>query len=332
MEFHYYAVYYLALQAGFPEADATVLAYSSQYLDNALVSYEVATERGPYSTIATHHFGFWDRDQEWEIWIPFHFFPAGPEASRPGRRDGSPANPLDVQPDSGPVKEMLVRALRTRNLYRVGIALHTYADSWAHQNFTGTREEWNRLDRRSALPPIGHAQAMRDPDQMDAAWVDDRLNGADAQVSNRSRFLACAGRIYRYLATYRRRSFADEELVLDRLQEILGPPERSEGERRDEFVIECGMEPYSRLTWRNEAFSAQNGWAGLDRELELESMVDKINWLKEELLHKTRILTRTPVKGSERFYDSHLYHWDQAARAHRTEALAQLTPLRRTGI
>ncbi|MFW5738001.1 MAG: DUF6765 family protein, partial [Spirochaetota bacterium] len=34
VEFHYYAVYYLAQQAGFSDEDARVLAHSSQYLDN----------------------------------------------------------------------------------------------------------------------------------------------------------------------------------------------------------------------------------------------------------------------------------------------------------
>ena len=327
VEFHYYSGYFLALQAGFSEEDAAVLSYSAQYLDDALVRYDVSTPSGTHQTIPTHHFGFWDKGQEWDVWIPFHFFPAGPEAKRPARWDAA-ENPLDVQPNSAPAKAMLVRALKTRDLYRVGIALHTYADTWAHQNFSGRNEAWNRLDQRSPLPPIGHAQARRDPDSYSSSWKDPRLALDRETVSNKERFLECAGRIYRYLATFNRRSFEDEELVVDRLSELLGPQSRGREERVNEFVIECGMEPYSRLTWRREAFEPRGGWSALQSELDLESTVDKIAWLKDELLHRTNVVRREPVTGKEGFYSSHLYRWDQAARAHRSEALEQLRDLR----
>ena len=327
VEFHYYTVYYLAQQAGFSDEDAEVLAYSSQYLDNALVSYEVEHPGGVYETLVTHHFGFWDRGQEWDVWIPFHFFPAGRDADRPSRRDAA-ENPLDVQPNSPRAKAMLVEALKSRDLYRVGIALHTYADTWAHQNFTGRNEAWNVVDPNSPLPPIGHAQARRDPDAIDAAWSDPRLAPPADTVDNRSRFLAAAGRIYRYLATYNRRSFADEELVIDRLDSILGPSELARDSRVEDFVIECGMETFSRLRWRKEAFDPPAGWSDMRWEIDLESTIDKLNWLKDELLHKTRVVRRQPVVAKDGFFSSHLYRWDRAARAQKTAALAALADLR----
>lgn len=326
-EFHYYTVSYLARQAGFTDDDADVLAYSSQYLDNALVSYQVEHPGGVYETLVTHHFGFWDRGQEWDVWIPFHFFPAGHDADRPRRRDGT-QNPLDVQPNSPRAKAMLVAALKSRDLYRVGIALHTYADTWAHQNFTGRNERWNVIDPDSPLPPIGHAQARRDPDAIDAAWRDPRLAPPADAVDNRRRFLAAAGRIYRYLATYNRRSFADEELVIDRLDTILGPPEFARESRVENFVIECGMERFSRLRWRKEAFDPPAGWSDLRWEVDLESSIDKLNWLKDELLHKTKVVRRRPVVARAGFFSSHLYRWDRAARAQKAAALAALADLR----
>jgi len=341
--FHYYTVYYLAEQAGFSPDDSSVLAYSSQYLDNALVSYSVATDDGTYVTLATHHFGFWDKSREWSIWIPFHFFPAGPEGNAAERRvdqagrvtrvaarrlDGQ-CNPLNVVANSDRVKQLLVEALRTRNLYRVGIALHTYADSWAHQNFSGKSEEWNRLDTASPLPPIGHAQKLRDPDRFDTVWEDPRLAGPERSVDSRKRNLEAAGRIYRYLATYNGRSFADEELVLANLERIMGPPGRKENEERvSDFVIECGMAPYSRALWRQEAFTGSG--ANLDPGFgngEMESTVDKLLWLKDELLHRTELLERQPVTAKPGFRRSHLYHWDQAARAQLESARSILSDL-----
>lgn len=336
VEFHYYAVWYLAEQAGFSREDARTIAYSSQYTDNALLPYLIAVDpaQNPhggaeYQTLATHHFGFWDKSQEWQVWIPFHFFPAGPEADGPSRTDGG-RNPLNVVAGSQRVKRLLIAALETRNLYRVGIALHTYADSWAHQNFTGRNETWNSVDRRSPLPSIGHAHRLRDPDDIDAVWNDPRLDGEAATADNRARFLAAAGKIYRYLATYNRNSFADEELVLDKLSELLGERGRkSADERMNDFTIFADVDPYRALDWREEAFVVDQ----FDIELaegmgeRARSTWDKISWLKDELLHKSKLLERRRRTGRPGFFASNLYRWDQAARAHLGDAVEILADL-----
>jgi hypothetical protein len=331
--FHYYTVYYLADQAGFSADECYTIAYASQYLDNALVQYAVQTENGVYETLATHHFGFWDKSREWSVWIPFHFFPAGPEAAAAGaarRRDGL-SNPLNVAPNSARVKQLLVEALRSRNLHRVGIALHTYADSWAHQDFSGKSEEWNRIDPNSPLPPIGHTQKLRDPDGSGKSWTDPRLRPPFAEISNRTRVLAAAGRIYRYLATYNRRSFADEELVVHNLERILGPPgAKSKEERTNDFIIECSMPEYRRTDWRQEAFEGEG--ARLDPGFgngEFDGTVDKLLWLKDELLHRTKLVKKQPVRGKPAFEKSNLYRWDLAAREQLESArliLADLVP------
>ena len=343
--FHYYTIYYLAEQAGFGSDDSSVIAYSSQYLDNALVRYGVQTDREVYETLATHHFGFWDKSREWTVWIPFHFFPGGPEANSgeiavsssgsrnriaTGRVDGA-TNPLNVVANSERVKRLLVDALNSRDLYRVGIALHTYADSWAHQNFSGRSEDWNRLDPSSPLPPIGHAQKLRDPDKLDSKWKDPRIRGSEGLIDSRKRNLEAAGRIYRYLATFNGRSFADEELVLSNLERIVGlPGAKSQEERVNDFIIDCGMEEYRRTTWRGEAFTGEG--ANLDPGFgngEMESTMDKLLWLKDELLHRTEILKRQPVKAKPGFYSSNLYRWDVAARAQLSSArtiIADLIP------
>ena len=326
VEFHYYTVYYLATAAGMSDDDACVLAYSSQYLDNALVAYEVSHERGTYVTQVTHHFGFWDRSQEWDVWIPFHFFPSGDRLSR-HRRDGA-ANPLDVRPDGPLVKQLLIGALRSRDLYRIGIALHTYADSWAHEHWSGRNEAWNRVDPSSPLPPIGHAQALRDPDSLNAVWADPRLEPPYDRVDNRARFLAAAARIYRYLATYTGRGFADEAFVIDRLSTIMGAPGTPSDERIADFVIECGMEQYSRRRWRIAAFAPPGGWTSRWDSSDIESTVDKLHWLRDEMLHKTRLIAREPVRANPGFFSSHLYRWDQAAIVQRRAALEILKPIR----
>jgi hypothetical protein len=56
------------------------------------------------------------------------------------------------------VTENLRRASATANLTAIGMALHTYADSYSHSGFCA---EWDDRNRRtgSVLPDIGHADA-----------------------------------------------------------------------------------------------------------------------------------------------------------------------------
>ena len=71
--FHYYAVRFLSLRSGFSPQDSRILAYSSQLLDRAIVPVTVIMDGGKEFIIPpTHHFGFWDKKQEAEIWtLPF---------------------------------------------------------------------------------------------------------------------------------------------------------------------------------------------------------------------------------------------------------------------
>lgn len=317
-EFHYYVVAFLCKQAGLRPDESTRIAYSSQYTDNALVPYEVHTDGSRYLTQVTHHFGFWDSSQETEVWIPFHFYPGDPSHPAARRADGT-TNRFSVTPDSPNVKKLLVAALKTRNPYRVGIALHTYADSWAHQNFSGRRETWNSVDALSLIPPIGHAQVMRSPDDLYAVWQDPRLVAGERQISNYERFLAAARKIYKYLATFNRRDFDDVDFVMERLVDIVGAPNRprTAEERKLDFLIATEVEEYRRNDWKDRAvfLDDQTG------EVDVSSTYDKLLWLKHEVLHKSGLLQPRPLRGKPGFYESDYHHFHEAARAHRRVAL-----------
>ncbi len=325
-EFHYYTLHFLAKRAGFDRDDAYVLAYSSQYLDNALVSYDIDTEKGRYETLVTHHFGFWNRRQETDVWIPFHFFPGDPHFEQARRVDGK-TNAFNVTPNSPRLKRYLIEALKSRNLYRVGIALHTFADSWAHQNFSGRNEEWNRIEENSLIPPIGHAQALASPDNLDGVWEDPRLLPPHRLVRNRDRFFAAARKIYGYLCTFNRKSFADWELVEERLIELLGKPsqEKTGKERVLDFIIDEDVPEYRRNEWRGEAFFLNESTGDED----IGSTYDKFLWLRNEVLHETKLVEKRPVRAKSDFYHSHLYLWNEAAIIQKKSArkvLADLLP------
>ena len=133
--------------------------------------------------------------------LPLHPRRPGP-ASRE-RVDGA-ASRWTVTPDSPLAKELLVAALKTGDDFRIGIALHTYADTWAHQHFSGRVEQGNVVDPSSPLPPAGHLQALRAPDDAAGRWTDARLVPELSRVDNAARFRAAARKIYRYLRTFLR--------------------------------------------------------------------------------------------------------------------------------
>lgn len=311
-EFHYYAVHFLATRAGFSQDEADIIAYSSQYVDDAIYSYEIVGGDGqfflPYRTIITQNYIFWDEDTRDLVYLPFHFVPGDPLRCSVERKEDI-SDPYIVTPDSQLSKELLVAALRSRSLYRIGIALHSYADTWAHQHFSGLIEDANIVDEASMLPPAGHLQALNEPDLVMRRWTDPRLY--NSEVDNRERYLRAAAKIYRYLRIYRGLGFEDEQQVLGELGEIWNRDGRDTKSRINDFVIASQMEFYDRSLWPSEAGivdrSADEHFGGYD----------KILWLKTAIAGKAgavRGVRRVECTGD--FSASRLYAWDRAARGH----------------
>ena len=317
IEFHYYIVRFLCKHAGFTDPEGEIVSYSSQFIDNNIISYSIDDGGKTYDTIPTQNYGFWDESFPKEVYIPFHFFPGDPRAAGEARRDGR-RNPLCCTPASPGLKELLVSGLHSRNLYRVGIALHTFVDSWAHQNFSGVLEDWNRLEGKSLIPAIGHAQAQRKPDKLDLTWVDPRLVRSLSKINNRDRVVKAARQAYKYLRTYNRLGFEDVDLVMWKLEQILGPRgrEKPAQERITDFVIELEVAPYDRTEWIRDSF-VPGEVAGDER---MFSGYDKFLWLKDALLYRSSLVARQPVPALPGFRKSHFYLWQEAARQHLTEA------------
>jgi hypothetical protein len=95
----------------------------------------------------------------------------------------------------------LKRALDGGTPYQGGIALHTYADTWSHQNFTGLQQEWNSVYPwynffKSIVPNIGHAEAGHSPDVISEIWTDHRIG---TQINNKKRAFEATAEIYKAL-------------------------------------------------------------------------------------------------------------------------------------
>ena len=138
-EFHYYVTYLIAAKAGFGPDEAEILAYGCQYTDdnNFVVKINPGEKGLEYGNYISQTVNITKPAGELlRIHPLFHFIPGDPVFDRAYRRDGA-MHWLNTTPDSGNARQIMDAALESDNAYRLGIALHAYADTWSHQNFAG---------------------------------------------------------------------------------------------------------------------------------------------------------------------------------------------------
>jgi hypothetical protein len=262
---------------------------------------------------------FWDEAVRRDIYLPFHFLPGG-ITGEPDRYSTSTANPYTVRPNGDIAKELLIQAFREKDPYLMGIALHSFADTWAHQNFSGLLEAGNSIQTDSSmlrLPPAGHLQALTQPDEPDRIWLDPRLPEPERWVNNADRFTQAAKKIYRYLCIYSNKSFGDEELVLDSMQSIWKTKSREE--RLADYTIRWDLAPWDAREWQLEAGARSRPSLFADIK-----NYDKLAWAKSELLKSLGEKPPSHQVDSD-FYSTKLYHWHEAAMEHRKRALHSLS-------
>lgn len=212
-DFHYYVTFALANRAGFSKDDSHVIAYAAQYVDDNNESQycredgplqfpsAIKTEDGFFRPIMTQSMSVKSLVYEIQkfVYVPFHFIPG--DNSQP--IDGH-FNKYSTTPDSRNARTLLRAALATGNPYRIGIALHTYADTWSHQNFTGYEEDWNsvfswRNPFRALAPNIGHADVSHLPDEISSTWNDYRFDKPYRERKNKKIALEACKRIFQEL-------------------------------------------------------------------------------------------------------------------------------------
>ncbi|MBP7264126.1 MAG: hypothetical protein KBB32_08120 [Spirochaetia bacterium] len=318
VEFHYYAIHALALEAGFDADTARIMASASQYVDTSTTALAFDAPQGRVDVAVTQNYVFWDDSVRRDIYLPFHFLPGEPQVSSALRKDGA-SNPYAVTANSTLAKELLVGAFRDKDPYIMGVALHAFADTWAHQNFAAQSASWNELDSGMSalgLPAAGHLHALSAPDEPDRTWTDSRLVPAKRTVVNTRRFADAARKIFRYFRVFLGKPFDDDDLVVERLASIWADPSRDG--RLAEYCIRYDLGPWDAQSWRLAAGAPpdRSPLAGVRH-------YDKLAWAKAELARALRGgLKAIPVSSS--LYQSELYQWHQAATEYRLRAQAAL--------
>ena len=234
IEFHYYMTYLIAVRAGYSTGDAVVIAHASQGIDDNHIPIEVAGGLlSPYRNRVSQTMDIVHPCDDAQIYPFFHFVPGNPASPTAARVDGT-IDPMVTTPHGDIARRMLARALAPKDLHRIGIAAHVYADTWAHQNFLGKRDPFNRLggspaqDALDVVLDVGHGAAEHRPDVPALIWTDRRL--IDSEVNNKQRCLDAAEQLFRLFAQANAKSAAEIAAaipsLLSDLAADIGPPAR----------------------------------------------------------------------------------------------------------
>ncbi|AFY47553.1 hypothetical protein Nos7524_1681 [Nostoc sp. PCC 7524] len=231
IDFHHGVTYVVARLAGFEHDAASIIAYSAQYVDDATNDGFIQFDNGAmFSRMSSAHkmldYRNFEQLANYRVWIPFHFLPGN--GGLPAGQDppGNFIEKLICRPNSYVAQEMVKEAIDRRHLpyalHRLGITMHVYVDTWAHQGFAGVNHRVNDarnlidgdgkpdrslMDRlknyfvNEALP-LGHGAVLSHPDKPFLRWG--YFNGRGEQITrnNPKDFLEAANQMCRALQRY----------------------------------------------------------------------------------------------------------------------------------
>lgn len=233
IDFHHTVTYVAARFAGFGHEDAEIIAYASQYVDDATNSGTIHFDNGAmYTRISSAHPTVdpvnLDNTSNHLVWLPFHFLPGNGGLAAGQDPDGKFIEKILCRPgNQNPIaQDMVACALEERGkpgaLQRLGITLHVYADTWAHQGFAGVLHPVNDVNEMEdtghsgvfpkewvtdllghLVPPLGHGRAQVFPDMPFLSWRYENGRKEILARSNTETFLQAADAMCRVMQRYR---------------------------------------------------------------------------------------------------------------------------------
>ncbi len=162
IDMHFYGVYALARAAGVHDVIARKIAYASQFVDDAIDDKHILLDNDSaiLPTMTSHKpidYQNAQADDQWKIWIPFHFLP--------GCTGTKFIDRLVCGKDSPPAKKMLEYTLDKINAkfwpHMIGIAAHVYADTFSHYGFSGISHENNKVVEKTIKIHPQHSNGIR---------------------------------------------------------------------------------------------------------------------------------------------------------------------------
>lgn len=238
---HHTLTYIVARLAGYAHKQASIVAYSAQYVDDATNSGKICFKNGAmYYRIASGHKMLDYRNSKalanHQVWIPYHFLPGNGGKPAGENPDGTFIRKLVCYPDSHVARDMLRACAKDIGkpyaLHRLGISMHVYADTWAHQGFAGVNNGINEvkelksndkaLDKSfldkiynffiSEAFPLGHGAALSHPDRPSLIWEYKNGLGEEVKRDNAKIFMDAADKMCRAMQCFRRK---DKEMDIE---------------------------------------------------------------------------------------------------------------------
>lgn len=304
-DIHYCLIKILAQKASFSSDNAQIIAYASQYTDDA-VEYKQLKIKGlpsslvfkdrikgeKFDPICTAHRGIQyatglNKDVQRKVYIPFHFLPSLQYVKKGNYN-------YCCVPDGAIARLLIERAVvnikksRSKNkkeeiiqaLIQLGIALHTYADNWSHQRFSGRHSaKDNDLERihifdegcykplplfnqlkLNIFPDIGHAEAFDLPDQSHLKWkYEHDSTGIEYTRDNTAIFLEAAHAIFSILCKINDVPCNWKGLV-NKIKEGFSVPSdsiKTKFQKYNELFPEINLD-YHEDDWRNQALKGES--------------------------------------------------------------------------
>ncbi len=351
-DFHYYCIGVLAKAAGFSSKDALTIAYASQYVDDATQGGRIPIKKSPndirIDPVRTAHKGlkvrsiFWSEQKK--ILISFHFIPprfyeppgwgfeyvtepAQLKKTKKSEEFGIKfADTLLEEALKGKKEcecwESMITDFELFRLCRIGIALHTYADTWAHQGFSGRKNEENevidiqvkknnvmKLMKRKfkikipwkAGPRIGHAEAGFYPDYPFLVWeYTKKSTGELVPRNNTKEFLKAAETIYKKLSETQKTPYKKWNEIKKRIEKQLkyvgrDLEDRCENWRNNFYDFFDDLQfpekfKYDKTDWWRTAFQVLKGdghdWDDYYKGVEIRrKMIIKDDYFKSPFYH-----------------------------------------------
>lgn len=245
IDFHYGTVYVLSRMAGFNPEEAYIIAYSSQYVDDAelycalgqpwknntreVICFSDGTRYEPVCSSMNRLDIYNDliKPIEYKVWVAFHFMPAGVGKTlgqklvcKKACNERYYLNRLAHQMVNNFFRNCMNKP---EALYILGIMMHVFADTFAHHGFSGIFDKRNRANNTvvlspqgydldsyaPAIPPLGHANLIHLPDYPFIIFRYTDMNNTSHYRENIKEYTLAADWIFRILRGCREIKYGD---------------------------------------------------------------------------------------------------------------------------
>lgn len=230
IDFHHATTYVLARMAGFSHEEADIIAYSAQYVDDCTNGGLLKFKNGPmyYRVPSAHTMGdlkhHMDTQENYLVWSVFHFLPGNEGKMAHEPTSGDFYKKIVCRPDSDVAHRMIDECIKYKDeiyaLHRLGIAMHIYADTYAHKGFAGIVHEINGVKNitleneeegmfddiasgfLSMTFKMGHGAVLTNPDKPYLKWSYTDSNGELISRDNTEDFMDACGRLFGELVRF----------------------------------------------------------------------------------------------------------------------------------